>query len=374
MKTLKDFNFQGKRVLLRTDFNVPLSEQRDILDDFRIKSVIPTIEYLIKNRAKIIIISHLGRPEKKEEKFSLRPVALKLEELLNKKIKFFPDCIGNKVEKEIEKMESEDIVALENLRFYKQEKENNEKFAKDLAKLTGDIYPAPFVSRVPSVLKLRKLADKRCGVYIDDAFAVCHREHASIVGIPKYLPAGIGFLIEKEIKNLNKIITSPKKPFVSVLGGKKAETKVKFIDKISKISDFVLIGGLIPKEIKEQNIKFKEPEKIILPVDWKENNYHIGEKTTKIFKEKIKTAKTIFWNGPLGKFEEEKFAKATKEIARAIIGSNAFSVVGGGETIEFLTRIGLIKKFSFISTGGGAMLDYIVDEKLVGLEAIRSGI
>ena len=346
MKTLKDFNFQGKRVLLRTDFDVPLSEQGDILNDFRIKANIPTIEYLIKNKAKIIIISHLGRPEKREEKFSLRSVAERLKKLLKRRVKFLDDCIGDKVEKEIEKMESGDIVLLENLRFCKEEKENNPEFAKQLARL-GDIY-------------------------INNAFAVCHRKHASIVGIPRHLPSGIGLLLENEINTLSQILKNPKKPFITIIGGKKVETKVKFIDKISNVSDFVLIGGLIPKEIEKQSIKFKEPEKIILPVDWKDNCYDIGEKTTKIFKEKIKTAKTIFWNGPLGKTEEEKFSKATREVAKAVVKSKAFSVIGGGETIEFLTRIGLIKKISFVSTGGGAMLDYIVDEKLVGLEAIKN--
>ncbi|MCK4454143.1 phosphoglycerate kinase [Candidatus Parcubacteria bacterium] len=372
MKTLKDFDFQGKRVLLRTDFNVPLSKQGDILDDFRIKAAIPSIEYLAKNQAKIIIISHLGRPEKREEKFSLRPIANRLGELLNKKVRFFSDCIGDKVEKEIEKMESGDIVVLENLRFYKGEKENNEKFAKDLAKLTGDIYPAPFVSKVPSAPKLRKLADKRCGVYINDAFAVCHRSHASITGLPKFLPSGIGFSVEKEIETLKQLMFKPKKPLIAIIGGAKVKTKVKLINKLSETTDYVLIGGLIPKEIEWQNVKFKYPEKIILPVDWVDSG-DIGEKTIKIFIEKIKKAKTIFWNGPLGKTEEKRFSKATREIAKAVVKGKAFSVVGGGETIEFLTRVGLIKKFSFVSTGGGAMLDYLVDEKLVGIEAICSG-
>ena len=338
MKTLKNFNFQNKKVLLRTNFDVPLSDRGSIRDDFRIKASISTIEYLIKNRAKIIVISHLGRPKKREEKFSLKPVANRLGELLNKRVKFVDGL-------SVKKIKSGDIVLLENLRFYKGEEENNPEFAKQLAQL-GDIY-------------------------INDAFAVCHRPHASIVGIPKHLPSGIGLLIEKEIKILDQILKDPKRPFITIIGGKKVETKVKFIDKISKVSDFVLIGGLIPKEIEKQKIEFKEPEKIILPVDWKDNCYDIGEKTIKIFNEKIKTAKTIFWNGPLGKTEEEKFSKATKEVAKAVVKSKAFSVIGGGETIEFLTRIGLIKKFSFVSTGGGAMLDYIVDSKLVGLEALK---
>lgn len=255
-----------------------------------------------------------------------------------------PDAIGKEVEKEIAKMRAGEIVLLENIRFYKEEEENNPEFAEKIAKL-GDIY-------------------------INDAFAVCHRPHASIVGIPKYLQSGIGLLIEKEINTLSKILKNPNRPFITIIGGKKVETKVKFIDKISKVSDFVLIGGLIPKEIEEQNMKLKEPEKIILPVDLVDSG-DIGEKTIKIFIEKIKKAKTIFWNGPLGKTEEKRFSKATREIAKAVVDSKAFSIVGGGETIEFLTRIGLIKKINFVSTGGGAMLDYIVDEKLLGLEVLK---
>lgn len=358
MRTLKDFNFKNKRVLVRCDFNVPLDDKGNILDDFRIKKTVPTIEYLMKEGAKIILMAHLGKPDPifkknigevlnpKSEilKYSLKPVARRLEKILARKINFSDDCVGKKVEKETEEMSGGEILLLENLRFYKGEEENAGDFAEALSKL-GDIF-------------------------INDAFSVSHRKHASIVGIPKYLSSGIGFLVEKETENLNRILKEPEKPFITIVGGRKAETEIKIIDKISEISDFVLLGGLIPKEAEEKNIRFKYPEKIIKPVDWLDSG-DIGEETIKSFKEKIKKARTIFWNGPMGKFEEEKFSKGTKEVAKAVIGSRAFSVVGGGETIEYLNKLGLIDEFSFVSTGGGAMLNYLAEGKLVGIDALK---
>ena len=338
MKKITDFDFKNKKVLLRTDFNVPLDEKGNILNDFRIKAVLPTIRYLIEHEAQIIIISHLGRPEGRKEKYSLKPVVECLEKYLGMKIKLVDDF-------KYLKIGSGETAVLENIRFYKEEEENDLEFAKQLAQL-GDIY-------------------------INDAFAVCHREHASIVGIPEHLPSGIGLLIEKELEVLDKLIKNPFKPFVAVMGGKKVETKAKFIDKISEICDWVLVGGLLPLEIEKENIQFKYADKIILPVDWKKNNFDVGEETAQLFKEKIKKARTVFWNGPLGKFEEEEFSQSSREVAQAIIESRAFSVVGGGETIEFLAQIGLIDKFSYVSTGGGAMLNYIVDGQLVGLDVLK---
>jgi len=373
MKTLKDFNFQGKRVLLRTDFNVPLNEKGDILDDFRIKAAMPTIEYLTKNRAKIIIISHLGRPSgrpnpkseirnpkqipkfkiqnSKHKKYSLKPVAKRLEKLLKKKIKFLDDCIGKEVKKEIAKMKVGDVVLLENIRFYKEEEENNPQFAEELVQL-GDIY-------------------------INDAFAVCHRSHASITSLPKFLLSGIGFSVEKEIKALEQLALKPKKPLIAIIGGAKAKTKVKLINKLSEIADYVLIGHLIQKEIKQENIQLENPQKIIEPIDALVENgkdLDIGPKTIQLFQEKISQAKTIFWNGPFGKIEEKKFSQGTLVIAKAILKSEAYSVIGGGDTNAFLDKYNLRDGFSFISTGGGAMLDYLVDGKLVGIEVLRSGI
>ena len=353
MKTLKDFDFRGKKVLVRCDFNVPLNKEGLILDDFRIRQTIPTIEYLIEKGAKLLLISHLDDPGGRVvESLRLTPIQEKLMEYLDLSITKAQDCIGKEVEDWINQMQSGEILLLENLRLHKEEEENEENFAKKLAKL-GDIY-------------------------INDAFGACHRVHASIVGVPKYLPSGMGFLLEKEIKVLSNLLEKPKKPLIAIIGGKKVETKVKLIDKISEIADLVLIGGLIKEEIDEKGIILKHPEKIISPVDRVDSNpptaqqgCDIGPKAINLFKEKIALAKTIFWNGPLGKIEEEEFQKGSKEIAQAVIESGAFSVAGGGETVEFINNLGLTEKFNHLSTGGGAMLDFIVDGKLVGIEALR---
>jgi phosphoglycerate kinase len=345
VKTLKDFNFKNKRVLVRCDFNVPLDENELISNDFRIKKTIPTIEHLIQNKAKVILMSHLDDPGGNVvESLRLTPVQDKLMEYLDVSITKAPDCIGSEIEKWSKEMNPGEILLLENLRFHKEEEENGENFAKELSKL-GDIY-------------------------VNDAFGVCHRAHASIVGVPKYLPSGVGFLLEKEIKVLTNLMRNPKKPLIAIIGGAKVETKTKLIDKISENADYILLGGLIKKEIDENKVKLKNPQKVVAPVD-DIDTFDIGPQTINLFKEKIKLAKTIFWNGPLGKIEEKTFQDGSKEIAKAIIESGSLSVVGGGETVEFINKIGLTEKFSHVSTGGGAMLDFIADGKLVGIEALK---
>ena len=345
MQTLKKFkSLKEKRILVRCDFNVPLGVEGNILCDFRIKQIIPTIEYLVKGGARVILMSHLGRPEGREIKYSLKPVALKLEELLNKRVVFLSDYINENTEKYLQKMQSGEILLLENLRFYKEEEKNDENFAKKLSKL---------------------------GVfYINDAFSASHRAHASIVGIPKYLPSVAGLLLEKEIKILTNLIKNPKRPLVTIIGGKKVETKTKLINKIAEIGDFILVGDLIKKELKEKNIQFKESQKIIEPIE-DMCGKDISPQTINLFKEKIALAKTIFWNGPLGMIEEKEFSQGSEEIARAIIKSNAFSIVGGGETVEFINRLSLAKKFNHLSTGGGAMLEFLSGEELPGLKALK---
>ena len=349
MKTLKDFEFKNKRVLVRCDFNVPLDEQGNILDDFRIKMTIPTIEYLIKKGAKLLLMSHLDRPRGKVvESLRFTPVQNRLTEYLDVSIVKARDSIGKEIEKWAKGMQPGDILLLENLRFHIEEEENDKNFAKELSKL-GDIY-------------------------INDAFGACHRAHASIVGIPKYLPSGAGLLLEKEIRILKDLMERPKKSMIAIIGGKKVETKVKLIDKISEIADWVLIGGLIKKEIKEKKINLRFPQKIVEPLDAlneKGEDFDIGPKTIDLFKEKISLAKTIFWNGPLGKIEETEFSEGTAEIAKAIIKSKAFSVAGGGETVEFINKLGMAEKFNHLSTGGGAMLAFLSGEKLPGLEALK---
>lgn len=343
MKTLNDFNFKDKKVLVRCDFQVPIDENGKILNDFKIVSAIPTIKYLIKEKAKVILMSH-WKPAEQEKSYSLKPISTILEGLLKNKVKFLNDCIGEEVKKEVEKMKPGEVILLENLRFHKEEEENNEEFARELAQL-GDIY-------------------------INDAFGVSHREHASIVGITKFLPSGAGLLLEKEINNLNEFLKNPQKPVISIIGGKKVETKSKLIDAISEISDYILISGLIDQDLREKNVVLKHPEKIISPVD-DIDTFDIGPETINIFKEKISKAKTVFWNGPFGKIEEKKYQNGTKEIAKSIIESGAFSIVGGGETVEFINQLGLGDKFSHLSTGGGAMLDYICDGSLVGIDALK---
>ena len=208
-------------------------------------------------------------------------------------------------------------------------------------------------------------------IYINDAFGACHRDHASIVGVPKFLPSGAGFLLEREIACLTKLGTNPDKPLVAVIGGAKVETKVRVINKISEKANFVLISGLIGKGVVGQKIALKYPKKIVFPIDETGGGKDVGPETIKLFKEKIAQAKTIFWNGPLGKIEDKEFVLGTEEIAKAIAESRAFSVVGGGETVEFITKLGLVEKFSHVSSGGGAMLAFLSGEKLPGLQALK---
>ena len=341
---------KNKRVLVRCDFNVPLDNQGNILDDSRIKETLPTIEYLVKEKAKIVLMSHLGDPGGKVvDGLKLDKVQEKLLEYLDLSITKAPDCVGGEIEEYTKKLQVGEILLLENLRFHKEEIKGDLSFARALSQL-GDIY-------------------------INDAFGICHRPHASVVGIPKYLPSGIGFLLEKEIKNLEKILKNPEKPMVTIIGGKKVEAKSKLINKILEITDFLLVGGLIKNEMEKTGMKVKYPEKLILPVDGIKingENFDIGEKTIILFKEKVQEAKTVFWNGPLGMIEKEEFSKGTLEIAKAVIDSKAFSVVGGGETIEFLNRKGISSKFSHVSTGGGAMLEFITEgEELPGLKVLK---
>lgn len=344
-KTLKDFSVAGKRVLARCDFNVPLNEKGEILDDFRIRQALPTIKYLIEKKAKITLMSHLD-PESTgvvDKKYTLDAVAQKLGDLLNIVIEKESDCVGPEVEDVSNSLEDGKILLLENLRFHKEETEGNADFAKKLSFL-GDIY-------------------------VNDAFSVCHRKHASVAELPKFLPHCAGMLLEREVNALNKVMQNPAKPMVVVVGGTKVETKAKFIDKISKAADFVIVSGLIKKEITEKNIKLEFADKIVGPVD-DLGALDIDEETIKMFEEKIVGAKTILWNGPFGKFEDENYAKGTLAIAQAIIKSGAFSVVGGGETVEFLEKQGMIDKFSHVLTGGGAMMSYLAGDKMPGLEAL----
>lgn len=385
MRSLKDFELKNKRVLLRCDFQVPLSKEGDILDDFKIKAIVPTVEYLIAQGAKIILMSHLKPAESAKEAVSLKILQPRIEEILNKKIQFLDDSIGEGIKKRIEKIESGDIVLLENLRFYKEEEENNEEFARKLANL-GDIY-------------------------VNDAFSVSHREHASVVRIPKYLPSAAGFLLEKEIKILSKVLQSPTRPLVVIIGGAKISTKIKVIENFLKVADHLILGGeianailggkglLIGKSLSEPSILAKiekislTDQKLHLPLDGiialkngdeqivregaigtvrkEEGVFDIGPESIIVFKNIIKTAKMILWNGPLGLFEDKRFERGTKEIGEEIVRNHsAFKIIGGGETIQAANSFGLLDKFDHISTGGGAMLEFLSGNKLPGIEAL----
>lgn len=377
MEFLKSIPFKElkkKRVLLRTDFNVPVGKNGKIggNEDWRIKAALPTIKYLLKQKAKIILLSHLGRPKGKViEKLRLDPVQKKLSRLLGISIKKTPDCIGKDVEKAVRKMKAGEIMLLENLRFHKEEEKNGTGFAKKLARL-GDIY-------------------------INDAFADCHRKHASIVGITKYLPSYAGLLLEKEFR-LMEDANNPKHPAVAIIGGAKIETKLPAVKALAKIYDYVLVGGMIANEIifgaKSPLIPLckggEEMINIILPDKegmLQTERFDMGSNSIKRFTDIIEKAKSIVWNGPMGKFEEEKYSAGTRGIIEAIKiarKNGARVLIGGGETINAVQKFapeladkkmngfdGLTTGNFNISTGGGAMLEFLAGKKLPGVEVLK---
>jgi len=382
MKYLQDFNFTNKRVLVRVDFNVPIEDDK-VVDDFRIKASLPTINYLLERNARIILISHLGRPTGKEKKYTLYPAADHLSQLLNQPVLFIGDCTGREVKEKIEKLKAGEIALLENLRFYEEEKNNDENFAKELS----------------------SFAD----VYVNDAFSVSHREHSSIVGIPLYLSSFLGLLFQKEIKVLSKISENPSRPILVIIGGIKIKTKIKVIKKFLKKADNLILGGALANTVlyaKGIAVGVSEIEedvvdeiraisitdtKLHLPCDAvvAENSdcageispigkipqdkmiLDIGPDSVDLFSDVISDAKTIVWNGPMGFFEKKEFSEGTKGVAKSITESDSFSVVGGGETVTFIRKLGLADKFSHICSGGGAMLQFLTEGTLPGIEAIK---
>jgi phosphoglycerate kinase len=389
MNNLRNISVKGKRVLVRCDFNSPLGEGGKIEDDFRIKKTIPTIEYLRKNGAKVILISHLGEPKGRDVNFSLKPMAKRLWELVQGNVKFVNDTIGKGVLSEINAMKEGDVVVLENLRFYSGEKANDDKFSQELAKL-GDIF-------------------------VQDGFGVCHRPHASIIGVPKYLPSFPGLLLEEEIRILSNVLINPDRPLVSIIGGAKVSTKTRVIERLLDKSDYLLLGGKIANSLlAAKGICIKDSlnqdeenlmevvksvnltsSKLHLPIDGimalanfeeeysrvgavgtlrrEEGIYDIGPETVEKYKAILSEAKTIIWNGPLGFFEKKPFDKGTTEVAKMIgqINSQVFSVVGGGETVEAIQRLGIENQFDHVSTGGGAMLDFMAGKDLPGIVALE---
>lgn len=358
LKSILPEDLKNKRVLLRADFNAPIGEDGIIgsSEDWRIKAVVPTIKYLLKRNTKIILLAHLGRPKGKvQENLRLDPIRDRLSELLNLSVRKTPDCIGEGVKNAIGEMEAGEILLLENLRFHREEEENNGNFSKKLARL-GDIY-------------------------INDAFSDCHRNHSSIVGIAKFLPSCAGLLLEREIRTMEKFY-KPKHPAIAIIGGAKIETKLPVIKALAKIYDHVLVGGAIANEIIKGSKKYIISSNAIIPdkeAILKEKGYDIGLKSVKKFAKFIKNAKIIIWNGPMGKFEDPNFEIGTKGTIAAIVlahNNGAQVLIGGGETISAVQRFApelmnkKIKNFN-ISTGGGAMLEFLAGKKLPGIEALN---
>jgi len=387
MKFIRNLkNLKNKKVLVRVDFNVPVGSDGviDEKEDWRIKAALPTIKYLLENKAKVILMTHLGRPKGKVvESLKLGPVQDKLTELLDLSITKTPDCIGKTTENIINGMRSEEIVLLENLRFHKEEEENDEKFAKELA----------------------SLAD----IYVNDAFSDCHRAHASISVITKFLPSYAGLLLEKEVKVLSEAVKNPERPASIVIGGAKAETKVPVIEYLLDKFDHILVGGVVANvilkakgidtgkslmdgiNIKEVDRKINlESPKLHIPVDVVACNSEnkeialsavgrigdnmildIGTESVNLYSRVISDSKTVIWNGPMGMFENKDFFFGTREIAKAIMESKAKKIVGGGDTITALSQLGLLDKADYVCTGGGAMLEFLSGKKLPGLEALK---
>lgn len=342
IRKIQDVDLKNKRVLARVDFNVEL-KNGDVLEKFKLATSKETIDYLCSQaRTKVAIISHLGRPEGKDSKFSLSQIVDDLEKILDRKIRFVEDCVGEKVKDGFYSMQPGEVLLLENVRFYAGEESNDEAFAKQLA--------------------------ENFDIFINDAFSVCHRNQASVTGVAKILPSYAGFRLQKELENLSRLMIAPEKPSVAIIGGAKIETKLPLIEKFQKIYDIILMGGMVANEAVDKNLQF--PDNVFFPSDFAKDRLDIGTKTIEDYKKIISTAKTIIWNGPMGKFEEPPYDTGTKEVLGAVINSGAFSVMGGGESVQLLEETNSMDKISFVSTGGGAMLEFLSGDKLPGIEIL----
>jgi phosphoglycerate kinase len=390
--TIDDLHLKGKRVLVRVDFNVPI-ENGKVADDTRIRESLPTIRKIIESGGKAILISHLGRPKGYDEKYSLKPVAEHLSKLLGMSVKFAPDSIGEEVRKMVSELKEGEVLLLENVRFHPEEEKNDENFAKELA----------------------SIAD----VYINDAFGSAHRAHASTEGVARFVKeTAIGYLMKKEIEYLSKALTNPEKPYVAILGGAKVSDKIQVIKNLmDKVDAFLIGGGMantflkakgyevgkslvendkielakeILNEAEKRNIKFILPVDCVIASEFSNNAtseitsvdkvkpdwmiLDIGPKTIETFKDVLKDAKTVVWNGPMGVFEFDNFAKGTFEIAKAlaeITSKGAVTIVGGGDSASAISKAGLADKVSHVSTGGGASLEFLEGKELPGISAIK---
>ncbi|NLL42718.1 MAG: phosphoglycerate kinase [Firmicutes bacterium] len=388
-KTILDVNVKDKRVLVRVDFNVPMIDGV-ITDDKRIRAALPTIQHLIKQGGKVILMSHFGRPKGEvREELRLDPIAKRLSELLGQPVQKVNDCIGLEVQEAVAALKAGEVLVLENVRFYAEEEKNDPEFAKALASL-GDIY-------------------------VNDAFGTAHRAHASTTGVADYLPAVSGFLMEKELEFLGGALDEPKRPFVAILGGAKVKDKIGVIEALLDKADTLIIGGgmaytffkaqgyeignslLDPERLdfaldvlakaKEKGVELLFPVDIVvgkertadteykvvdfkeIPADWE--GLDSGPKTTELFSEAIKKAGTVVWNGPMGVFELEAFAAGTRGIAEALADSSAVSIIGGGDSAAAVEQMGLAGKMSHVSTGGGASLEFLEGKVLPGVAALN---
>ncbi len=388
-KTVRDIDLKGKKVFVRCDFNVPMDENQNITDNTRIVAALPTIKYLLEQNCKIILASHLGRPKGEfKPEYSLKPVAKELSKLLNKEVIMANDVIGEDAMKKASELKEGEILLLENVRFHREETDNDPEFAKKLASMAE--------------------------VFVNDAFGTAHRAHASTAGIADYLPAVAGFLIEKELKFLGEAINNPERPLVAILGGAKVSDKIGVIDNLLEKVDTLMIGGgmtytffkaqgyEVGKSIceldkldlaKELMEKAKNKGvKLMLPVDTKVGKEYsadtesktvksteipadwegldIGEETIKLYSEELQKAKTVIWNGPLGVFEFPQFAIGTNAIAKVLADLDATTIIGGGDSAAAVKKAGLEDKMTHISTGGGASLEFIEGKKLPGIECL----
>ncbi len=388
-KALKDFNFKNKKVLVRVDFNVPLDGDK-VTDDTRIEAALPTIKFLMNEDAKVILMSHLGRPGGKvDEQYRMDPVADKLADLLGREVYKTDDSIGREVEEAIEKMDDGDVLLLENTRFHPGEKGNDPEYAKALA----------------------SLAD----VFVNDAFGAAHRAHASTTGVAELLPAVAGFLIQRELEALGRATDNPEKPYTAIIGGAKVSDKMDVIKNIISRADYLLLGGgiantfllakglevgdslveedrvelakVIMDEAAAKGIEVILPDDVVVAREFKaDSEYKVvdvdkvskgwqildsgGPKTLKKYKDIIEKSKTVTWNGPIGVFEMDQFAKGTMELAKALAESEAYSVVGGGESAAAIKKAGVENEISHVSTGGGASLQFFEGKPLPGIEAL----
>ena len=389
-KTIEDIDLKNKKVLVRCDFNVPMDEEKNITDNTRIVAALPTIKYLLENNCAIILCSHLGRPKGEfKQEFSLKPVARELSKLLNKEIIMANDVIGEDAKSKAKNLQNGQIMLLENVRFHREETDNDPEFSKQLASMAE--------------------------VYVNDAFGAAHRAHSSTSGVAQYLPAVSGFLIEKELKFLGNALNNPERPFVAIMGGAKVSDKIGVIDSLLEKVDTLIIGGGmaytffkaqgyevgnsicemdkldLAKELMEK--AKNKGVKLMLPVDtkigkefkpdtesktvsWTEipegwEGFDIGEESIKMFAEEIKKAKTVVWNGPLGLFEFDQFAIGTNSIAEVLSQIDATTIIGGGDSAAAVRKAGLEDKMTHISTGGGASLEFLEGKKLPGIECLQ---